>query len=536
MRVERNQRKANRVMRKTKLVIFLSLTFTFILDARAGSATWNSSPGSNNWNTASNWTPATVPDGPGDTATFAVSNTSPFIRDFIEVNSLVFSSGASAFTIAVADITTGQSASLTLSGAGVVNNSGIVQAVSNLAGGFASGEIIFTGSATAGTQMTFLNVGGSNESGGGATEFFDDSNAGSADFVNEGGEIGGSVEFFDNSSAADATFTCEGAKFSGDFGSYIFFHDSSTAANATFVANGGMASNGGGAQVNFLSGSPTAGNATLIANGGTNGGDGGKIFFSDASTGDRTRVEVFGNGFLNIGSHDDPGIGIGSLEGDGLVDLGAKDLTVGKNNLDTTFTGVISGSGSLKKIGRGRLTLTGANTFTGGTTLGAGVLRVENKTGSATGTGSMNVNGGTLGGSGIISGAVTVGVGSGTGAFLAPSGESHQPATLTLQSALTFKADGIYTCRLNTRRATADQVLANGVTIESGTQFNFVAAANKRLRPGTVFTVISNTSANPVAGTFANLPDDSTFTVGNNTYQIDYQGGDGNDLTLTVVP
>jgi hypothetical protein len=78
-------------------------------------------------------------------------------------------------------------------------------------------------------------------------------------------------------------------------------------------------------------------------------------------------------------------------------------------------------------------------------------------------------------------------------------------------------------------------VIANGVTIEDGAQFAFKPVANKKLTAGQVFTAISNTAATPIAGTFANLPDDSTFTIGNNTYQVDYQGGDGNDLTLTVV-
>lgn len=45
----------------------------------------------------------------------------------------------------------------------------------------------------------------------------------------------------------------------------------------------------------------------------------------------------------------------------------------------------------------------------------------------------------------------------------------------------------------------------------------------------------SNTSANPIAGTFANLADGSTLTVGRNNYEVSYEGGDGNDLTLTVV-
>ena len=48
--------------------------------------------------------------------------------------------------------------------------------------------------------------------------------------------------------------------------------------------------------------------------------------------------------------------------------------------------------------------------------------------------------------------------------------------------------------------------------------------------------LISNTSATPIVGTFANLPDGSTFTVGTNTFQANYEGSDGNDLTLTVVP
>jgi hypothetical protein len=48
--------------------------------------------------------------------------------------------------------------------------------------------------------------------------------------------------------------------------------------------------------------------------------------------------------------------------------------------------------------------------------------------------------------------------------------------------------------------------------------------------------VINNTAATPIAGTFSNLADGSTFTVGSNNYQVNYEGGTGNDLTLTVVP
>jgi hypothetical protein len=111
---------------------------------------------------------------------------------------------------------------------------------------------------------------------------------------------------------------------------------------------------------------------------------------------------------------------------------------------------------------------------------------------------------------------------------------ANQPTTLSVQGLLTFKSDSTYTYKLNTKKAKADQVVANGVTVQSGAQFGFNAVANKRLQRGQVFTAISNTSASPISGTFANLADGSTFTVGRNKFQVSYSGGDGNDLTLTV--
>jgi len=46
--------------------------------------------------------------------------------------------------------------------------------------------------------------------------------------------------------------------------------------------------------------------------------------------------------------------------------------------------------------------------------------------------------------------------------------------------------------------------------------------------------IYNNTAANPIAGAFVNLPDGSTFTSHHNTFRVNYEGGDGNDLTLTV--
>jgi len=290
-----------------------------------------------------------------------------------------------------------------------------------------------------------------------------------------------------------------------------------------------------------------AGSATLIANGGLGGGAGGLIVFSSAggvSTGGTARLEVFGNGNLDI-SQSAPGLTTGSIEGDGLVFLGANKLTVGANDLSTTFSGLIQDGGigggtggSLTKTGTGTLTVSGANTYTGTTTVSSGTLLVSNGTGSGTGTGPVKVNAGTLGGSGIISGPVTIGTGNGAGATLAPATGPNKQATLTSQSALAFNADATYkhTFRAKGNRSSTDKVVAFGVTINGGATFVSQGRVQGTLQEGLVLTVINNTSAAPISGTFSNLPDDAILTVNGNNFQASYEGGDGNDLTLTVVP
>ena len=65
------------------------------------------------------------------------------------------------------------------------------------------------------------------------------------------------------------------------------------------------------------------------------------------------------SGYLDISGHQS-GVSIGSIEGDGNIFIGANDLTVGTNNLNTVFSGVIFNNGhrgSLAKVGSGVLTL-----------------------------------------------------------------------------------------------------------------------------------------------------------------------------------
>ncbi len=116
----------------------------------------------------------------------------------------------------------------------------------------------------------------------------------------------------------------------------------------------------------------------------------------------------------------------------------------------------------------------------------------------------------------------------------APAPGNNGLGTLTIQNALTFKADVQYDCEIDLKKARADKVSASGVCLAGS--ISLVPLRSRRLTPGTVFTISDNTSSQPITGTFNNLPDRSVVTVRGNTLQANYQGGDGNDLTLTVIP
>jgi autotransporter-associated beta strand protein len=180
------------------------------------------------------------------------------------------------------------------------------------------------------------------------------------------------------------------------------------------------------------------------------------------------------------------------------------------------------------------LTLSGGSTYSGGTIVEAGVLEVANRSVSATGSGSVVVKGGTLAGNGVITGGVDVG-GEGLAAFLAPGQAAGGSGGLNIAGALSFHADATYVWNVQPAAAMFDHVIANGVVIDQDALFSAVALDNGLLPVGTILRAISNTSASPISGTFANLADGAIVTIGANNYQASYEGGDGNDLTLTVV-
>ena len=163
-------------------LMFLVPTVTYAI-----SAEWDLDPISGDWNTAANWTPNGVPNGPADIATFDLSNTTDVsISANTEVNGITFTAAATNPYI----ITASPGLTLTISGVGITNNSGLTQNFATVAGG----EIRFANNATAGSNVSIFNDGGS-------TNFFNNSTAGSASIDS----FGGSTNFFNNSTAGNAS-------------------------------------------------------------------------------------------------------------------------------------------------------------------------------------------------------------------------------------------------------------------------------------------------------------------------------------------
>ena len=357
----------------------------------AGSATWLSSPQDSAWENANNWTLGGPPNGPSDIATFAQSSqTSVNVSTPEEVNSIVFTSAFSRFYL-ITDL----GGQLTISGAGVISNN-------NRQSFYTDGGVLsFNKSAVA--NVIIDNFNGPAGSGG-LTAFNDTSSAAFA--LIENGPSG-QTSFNDASTADHATIsnilgqtTFNGASTAAiaSIDNYspsgqTIFNDTSTAAHATITNKGGDFDAGGRT---IFNGSSTADSAFIIANG-THEGGGGAILFNGASTGGTARVRVRNNGYLDISGHQS-GVTVGSIQGSGNVFLGANNLTVGTNGINTSFSGVISNDGqggSLAKIGSGVLTLQASDCIadTVGLILVSGSVINLNFTGPPDVIASLKVNG-----------------------------------------------------------------------------------------------------------------------------------------------
>ncbi|WPZ35013.1 DUF4347 domain-containing protein [Thalassobaculum sp. OXR-137] len=334
----------------------------------------------------------------------------------------------------------------------------------------------------------------------------------------------------------------------------------------------GVISGGGGVRVQAdasltLTGANTYTGTTTMSSGGT-----------VSIAGD----DNLGTGALYFGSTGGTLLVTGTTTIDNALVLGNGTVSAGAG-ADVTLSGVISdnaGSRAFTKTGTGTVTLSGANTYRGGTTVSEGTLTLSGGN-ALPDTGTVNVAAGAtldLNGTtetiGSLTGSGTVTVGAGSISFSNPAANSFNgtlsgTGTFSVASGVTLKGTGTYdmpvtvlsggtiapgnspgtistgnltlasgsTASIEIDGTTAgtgyDQIAVTGTVTINGatlsTVFGFTSAS------GTVFTLIANDCVDAVTGTFSGLAEGASVTSGGRSFRISYTAGDGNDVTLTDI-
>jgi autotransporter-associated beta strand protein len=180
------------------------------------------------------------------------------------------------------------------------------------------------------------------------------------------------------------------------------------------------------------------------------------------------------------------GMTAGSIEGGGTFSLGSNQLTVGSNNLSTTVSGVIRGTGgALVKVGSGTLTLDGSNSYTGATVVAGGTLAVTGDISSSSGV--LVTPGAMLSGTGTVPGVLVA------GGTLMPG---QSVGTLNVRGSLVFTSAATYLININATTASLTNVtgtaVLNGATVQ--------VVDDKDITKRQVYTLLTATGG--INGTF----------------------------------
>jgi autotransporter-associated beta strand protein len=202
----------------------------------------------------------------------------------------------------------------------------------------------------------------------------------------------------------------------------------------------------------------------------------------------------------------------------------------GTSTAGNTFAPILTdgtGPTSLVKTGAGLWDLTSANTYTGTTKVNGGTLQVDGSLTSAVTVAA----GATLAGSGgTVNAAVSV-----SGALSAGNGTST--TGLFTVGNLSFGTGGAFDPLLGGTTAGTgyDQVTGSGTINLTNAALNVSLAAGFTPAVGTQFDILTNTGGSNITGTFASLPEGTTFSVGASAFKITYVGGtSGRDVVLTA--
>ncbi len=250
------------------------------------------------------------------------------------------------------------------------------------------------------------------------------------------------------------------------------------------------------------------------------------------SVGGTLQVWQTGTLYVNGGT-----LSAGALTGNGTIHVsgpsGSAGLILG-STVNSTFSGTLadgSTPASLLKVGAGAQTLSGNNTYSGGTTVQAGSLLATNTKGSATGLGDVDVQGGAiLGGNGTIgaSGSTVTIQNNGT---LAPG---MSPGTLHIAGDLDLEAGAILAFELNdpdsTTLASDKLLVAETFSTEPGVLMDLALQNGYTPELGDAWTVVEYAN---FSGNASDVTVRSTLADPDLSYNLAVVG---NSLVLSVVP
>ena len=257
-------------------------------------------------------------------------------------------------------------------------------------------------------------------------------------------------------------------------------------------------------------------------------------FNSEASMGGANITLDGGGLFMNANE-----AGISSAK---TITLGAAGgFFDGSTSWTQTWSATVTGVGGMTKRSGMLLTLDGDSDYQGTTTVEAGTLRIN---GTHAGPGDVIVNGGSrLEGTGSVAGAINVSGVLAPGASIESFGSGN----------VSFTAGATFAYELDSNLLDGDLLDSTGtLNIASGTILTITELANGILAEGSKLTLISyaggwvNTELFTYLG--SELADDSTFTLGSNTWLFNYddisggsnfsadQAGATNFVTMTVIP
>ena len=345
-----------------KIIAGILLAAGFDLAAQAAGDSWKTDA-AGAWTNTASWADGNVPGIAGgtnsaDVATFSVTLTTNRVITVDtnrNIGGITFQNAANFSGTNAAN-----SVGYTLSGGTLrLSNGGVIQVLETAAG---------TGSNNS-TIASAVVIQGD----GGSAMFKNDSASGASGLRIDGNVTG-------NSTAGNTTT--------------LYLDGTSTAAG-----NGGSSRNN---MVNFLGNGSAGGNLAVVKN-----GEGlwtlyaastftGGFIFNEGTIRYFGKNSIFGAGSLTIGdgvtfnhantnqiTFQNPLVvngnftinGANNTAFSGPADLGAFTRTITVNtSTQTVFSGVISGSGGLTKAGTAPLTLSGANNYSGNTTISAGTL------------------------------------------------------------------------------------------------------------------------------------------------------------------